>query len=208
MADFNPSQKQLNNLITDNDLILWWSVAQSRMFAAQRSAVLGSGVALLAAAQSFAEAQTFEEVITADAGINFGQSTLSYHDQGNWSPTLTFGGASVGMTLQQVGWWHRIGDMVTAWGRLRVTAVGSSTGNARIGNLPFTSKNIISPNTLYYPVTFYVENISFSGFLEGAVTNNSTSFLLVQNVSGTITVLTHTAFSTNDSIYFSVQYPI
>lgn len=161
---------------------------------------------LLGVAQTYSAAKTFSSVIAANAGINFGQSTLNYYEENNWSPTLKFGGASVGMTLEAVGRYTRKGNEVTAWGRIRVTALGSSTGNASIGNLPYVSSNITSPNTLYYPVSFYVENVSFSGFLQGAVIQNSNSFLLVQNVNGTITVLTHTAFSVNDSLYFSVTY--
>lgn len=169
--------------------------------------VPASGTAsLLGVAQTYSAAKTFTAAIAANAGISFGQSTLNFFEEDNWSPTLTFGGGNTGMSIQSVGRYVRIGSMVQAWGRIRVSAVGSSTGAASVGGLPFISSDITSPTVLFYPVVWYTENITFTGWLESALPNNATSFLLVQNNDGTISTLTDTAFGTGDIIYFSVNY--
>lgn len=206
MADKTILDYELDSGIVDDDYLLYWKTASGVVRRAARSSVAGANLADTTAENTFTEEQTFSSAIAADAGINFGGTTLATYAEGSWTPTLTFGGGNTGMTLEAVGRYTRIGNLVQAWGRIRVTAKGSSTGNASIGNLPYTSSDVTSPNVLYYPVSIYVENVAFTGYMEGAVANNATSFLLVQNADGTITVLTDTAFSTNDSVYFSVNY--
>lgn len=204
--------------ITSSDFLLSWRASQADLVKITKANAFGGfltgggtvatgGYTLTIPATGTASllgtAQTYGALKTFSAGINLGNTTLSNYIEGEWSPTLTFGGGSTGMTLDVDGRYTRVGNTVTAWGRMDVTAKGSSTGNASVGNLPFTSSNI---TTLFYPVHFYVENIAFTGYLEAAVVNNATSFLLVQNNSGTFTVLTDTAFSNGDDLYFTVTY--
>lgn len=58
---------------------------------------------------------------------------------GSWTPTLTFGGASVGVVYNTAaGKYVKIGRIVVVSGRMSITAKGSSTGIAYIEGLPFT----------------------------------------------------------------------
>lgn len=66
-------------------------------------------------------------------------NTLDDYEEGTFTPTLRFGGASVGMTFSsQLGRYTKIGRLVTIHILLVITAKGSSTGVATIGALPFT----------------------------------------------------------------------
>lgn len=57
-----------------------------------------------------------------------------------WTPVLTLGGASVGMTYsRQDGWVAKLGPVVVLFGRITLTAKGSSTGNAAVATVPYVN---------------------------------------------------------------------
>lgn len=57
-----------------------------------------------------------------------------------WTPVLTLGGASVGMTYsRQDGWVAKLGPVVVLFGRITLTAKGSSTGSVAVASLPYTN---------------------------------------------------------------------
>ena len=59
--------------------------------------------------------------------------------EASWTPTITFGGASTGITYGTQGAFYvRIGSLLFLRGRIVLTAKGSATGSAAIGGLPFT----------------------------------------------------------------------
>jgi hypothetical protein len=75
-------------------------------------------------------------------GVTTTGRTLPIYENGTWTPGLTFGGGSTGMTITtQEGFWTRIGNMCHFSGRLVLSAKGSSTGAALITSLPFTTLN-------------------------------------------------------------------
>jgi hypothetical protein len=68
-------------------------------------------------------------------------NTLDDYEEGTWTPTLTFGGGSTGMTYGgQLGTYVKIGKLVWLNCRVTLTAKGSSTGSARVTGLPFTNQ--------------------------------------------------------------------
>lgn len=72
-------------------------------------------------------------MLASDSGLTIAQ--------GNWTPTLTFGGASVGITYgNQVGRYLKIGNAVILNGYFQLSSKGSSTGQVNITGLPFTSR--------------------------------------------------------------------
>lgn len=70
-----------------------------------------------------------------------GGTALSNYTEGTWTPTLV-GETTAGTTTyaSQVGFYTRIGNMVTVWGRVAISAA-TGTGNMLFGSLPFTVKN-------------------------------------------------------------------
>jgi hypothetical protein len=64
----------------------------------------------------------------------------TFYSMGTFTPTLAFGGASVGITYStQIGEYTRIGNVVFIQITLVLTSKGSSTGNATIQTLPISS---------------------------------------------------------------------
>ena len=69
-------------------------------------------------------------------------NTLDDYEEGSWTPTIEFGGASVGITYSvQLGRYTKIGNTVTIWFDVRLSAKGSSTGNVTISGLPFVTNS-------------------------------------------------------------------
>lgn len=63
---------------------------------------------------------------------------LTWYEEGTWTPTIAFGGAAVGLTYStQQGYYTRVGNEVTVWFRIALSAKGSSTGSMTIDGLPF-----------------------------------------------------------------------
>jgi hypothetical protein len=117
----------------------------------------GNSIALEGASSVAGTGITFPATQSASSDAN----TLDDYEEGTWTPTLTFGGASVSMTYSvQTGSYTKIGRVVYATCRIVLTNKGSSTGSAIITGLPFTS---ISGNTNYGSGIFgYVEAIANS----------------------------------------------
>ena len=65
---------------------------------------------------------------------------LDDYEEGKWTPGLTFGSGSTGLTWgSHSGHYTKIGGFCAAEPVAGLTARGSSTGNALMTNLPFTS---------------------------------------------------------------------
>lgn len=85
---------------------------------------------------------------TAGKGIDFSadpsaagmtSELLNDYEEGTWTPTLSFGGASTGITYtQQAGYYTKVGRQVTVGGHILLSSRGSSSGYAAVGGLPFT----------------------------------------------------------------------
>jgi hypothetical protein len=72
---------------------------------------------------------------------------LDDYEQGTWTPGLTFGGGSTGITYSvREASYVRVGKFVTCYGLLVLTSNGSVTGGASLTGLPFTVGNNL-PNT-------------------------------------------------------------
>lgn len=154
-------------------------------------------------------AQTDSALKTFSAGLAFGaspQSTLSWYEEGTWSPGLTFGGLSTGMVVNiSVGRFTRIGNVVHAWGRLTLTNKGTATGLAVLGGLPYPAANIAA---LLYPAAFYNNNIAHTDAITGYVSGNTTQIFLYQDAAGVSTQLTEANFQNSSQLGFGVTYRI
>jgi len=85
---------------------------------------------------------------TSGAGITFPASqsastdanTLDDYEEGTWTPTLTLTTPGTFSTLAPVGVYTKVGNLVTATGRISFTK-GTGSGDLVLGGLPFTSIN-------------------------------------------------------------------
>ena len=91
--------------------------------------------------------------VNVPAGITLGQTigstaatnTLDDYEEGTWTPSLTFGTNSTGITYgSRSGSYIKIGTVCYVQGQLDLTSKGSSTGDAAIDSLPFTVGDYVS----------------------------------------------------------------
>lgn len=127
---------------------------------------LSTLTSVLGTANDWTAEQTFS------GGVNFGNETLSNYDEASFTPTIAFGGASVGVTYTtQTASYTRIGNRVFFNIALAISSKGSSTGDVTIGTLP------LSPAT-NVPVLGRPSNYTIGAGLIPVYDTNSTSIRL------------------------------
>jgi hypothetical protein len=132
-------------------------------------------------------------------------NTLDDYEEGLWTPSLLFGGASVGMTFTtQLGVYTKTGNRVFFTAYIVLSAKGSSAGSVLVGGLPFTSKTgDISP------IAMYLNGVSFANAFQGYVGQNSTYIGLYEvTEAGSKTDLNDTDFINTSTIIMSGQYQV
>jgi hypothetical protein len=97
----------------------------------------GQTLALDSAVPNAGTGITFPATQSASSNAN----TLDDYEEGTWTPSVTFGGNSVGQTGTFAGFYTKTGNQVFATATINLTAKGSSTGTVGIGGLPFTSNS-------------------------------------------------------------------
>ena len=137
----------------------------------------------------------------AGAGITFNGDTateneLDDYEEGTWTPafigTSTAGTPTYG-TNGQAGKYTKVGNKVTAWAFIHVTALGGAAGNINITGLPFAIDN----------TGFGASGISV-GHADGTLGNSvrayhNTTFLELRNNNSVVTAAT-------GQIYVSISY--
>lgn len=136
--------------------------------------------------------------VATATSVTFGQSTLANYNDSTWTPVISFGGASVGITYsRQQGIFIQIGKVVYFAIDIILTSKGSSTGNAAI-SLPSTTRNV---SNCQYVTSVLAQNLTFTGNFQGYIPSNSALLEFQSNVSGSTTVfLADTNFANNTEI--------
>jgi hypothetical protein len=147
---------------------------------------------------------TFPATQSASSDAN----TLDDYEEGTWTPTISFGGGSVGLTYQaQNGRYTKIGNTVTVQCGLYLNQKGSSTGTAVVGGLPFAT-----PNQGFgsYGGTLLNSRANMAAGAIGVpyivVNENGTQVYLYQVISGSETQITDTYFNNSAYIQFACTY--
>ena len=76
---------------------------------------------------------TFPATAVAASNAN----TLDDYEEGTWTPVVSFGGASVGITGTFGGTYTKVGNVVTITFTLTFTSKGTSTGEMLVSGMPF-----------------------------------------------------------------------
>jgi len=136
-------------------------------------------------------------------------NTLDDYEEGTFTPGVTFGGASVGVTYtgNNSGTYTKIGRLVYITGNLEISNKGSSTGDAQITGLPFT---VSAPNNSNFSglalasfVATYVGTPVLRTF------SGETRIIVAQNSeAGVLSNIVNTNFFNNSQIRFSGCYQI
>ena len=123
---------------------------------------------------------------------------------GTWTPTVSFGNASVGITYTtQLGKYIKRGRMVTVFAEVLLSSKGSSTGVAAIANLPF-----VGISSTYVPSTIigFSGMVGLAGTTVGYVDANNPKILLGVQAATGMTALTDTSFSNTSRLFVSSTY--
>lgn len=147
---------------------------------------------------------------TSGKGIDFsatGQAAgmtselLDDYEEGTWTPTFEGTSGSAGaVAYTSSGDYIKVGRQVTLRFTISVTNLGSWTGNARIGGLPFNSaagNDAIGAG--------YSNAVTYTGTLLFA-TAGSSSIGLVQTSSGSASNIAVSSVATTGFIYASLTY--
>jgi len=133
-------------------------------------------------------------------------STLSEYLEGTFTPGISFGGNSTGMTFSsRVGRYIKIGKMVYVSVDIRLSAKGSSTGSAKIIGLPITSVSTAAGGVV--SLIWYQMNANYV-YISGAIDTSSTTISLVglTGAGASYSSLTETAFANNSIIQATIMY--
>lgn len=137
--------------------------------------------------------------------INLGGGTdLSTYAEGTWTPVLKFGGGTTGITYtNQLGFYTRIGRLVTVHVNVILTSKGSSSGAATIAGLPFApASNGSASLACGFYSNFAAGVTSIAGFaLAGA-----TTITLQTNGAGGTANLDDTSFTNTSSFILTCSY--
>ena len=118
---------------------------------------------------------TFPAVQSASSDAN----CLDDYEEGTWTPSITFGGGSTGITYQtgfRVGNYVKVGSKVLCTGIVYLLTKGSSTGPAQVTGLPFTNA---SGNAGYTGIPIgYTEAITYTGYLGSTLSPSATALSL------------------------------
>lgn len=151
--------------------------------------------------ESTGAADAFRAVMTnADGKID--NSLLG--ESGTWTPNLLFGGANVGIGYaSRNGEWWRFGNLMFVSFDIRLTAVGSSTGNATVTALPVTTGGNGGVGQLRW-VNLATSLVSAHIFVSGT----SVTLSGMTAAAATATAMTHAAFANNSIIIGSCFYKV
>jgi hypothetical protein len=133
-------------------------------------------------------------------------NTLDDYEEGTWTPTITFGGASVGLTYSTRDCsYQKIGNRVRITGYIFLSNKGSSTGTAKLNGLPFTSANS-NFGLGTFSATYFNAFSGLTSVICGYVNSNSTQ-VFMQSGSATGTGDMGDGNFTNTSQFiFNIEY--
>ena len=139
--------------------------------------------------------------------IKFGSgNVLSTYEEGTWTPGVTFGGGSSGITYAgyQGGVYTKIGNRVFFTAQMRLTSKGTSVGTASITGLPYTSAGA---NPGIPAVSFFVDSLVYVNGVGGQVDLNSATISIYSMISGSgATALTNVEFANTTNIKMMGHY--
>lgn len=134
-------------------------------------------------------------------------NTLDDYEEGVFTPTITFGGNSVGVsynTSSTSGAYQKIGRWVTVSGVITLTAKGSSTGAAQIGGLPAFTMDFGTSGSVGY----FANLATIVGTPMISANTTTQRLALYNSNAATAAALTDGNFTTTSQLYFSCTYRV
>ena len=189
----------------------------SRLVAGTRTSVLqiarATGAATFSSSVSVGAGLSLSGATAPASGIEFpatqvasaSANNLDDYEEGTFTPTVTFGGASVGQTGTFSGSYVKIGRQVTITFYFEFTNKGTSTGAAGIIGLPFAAASGL--NFFSAPSIGDIRNINFTGFVNLYVNQGASTITMGQSSTlGVFTQLNDTNFANNSEFILTATY--
>ena len=144
--------------------------------------------------------------VTVANGLIIGSgSTLSSYVTGSWTPSISFGTGTTGITYStQAGTYTRIGDLVHAYFYIVLTSKGSDTGNVRVNGLPYTVSSSNNAGALA------TSNITYTGtyiICQGAASQTYGNLQYCKSAAAGA-LITNSNFANNTQIQGSFIYKV
>ena len=132
-------------------------------------------------------------------------NTLDDYEEGTFTPSITFGGGSTGITYgSRVGLYRKVGSLVVAQVFVTLSNKGSSTGPSNVAGFPFTSTSV---SNAYCAATMWASNLTNTGMIYSYIAPSGTVVQLQQlSTAGVNANLTETNFANNTEIMVTVSY--
>ncbi len=131
-------------------------------------------------------------------------NTLDDYEEGTFTPVISFGGASVGITYStQSGVYTKIGNLVVLNVFMVMTSKGSSTGNAVFSGMPFSA----GLPAFACMCGYYAGMSGLTGAVS-LVSQSGTAMSINQTGAVTVNPLADTNFSNTSAIAFDFSYQV
>jgi hypothetical protein len=152
--------------------------------------------------------------LNAQGGIKFGggATTLNYYEQGTWTPRLKNGSFTTNAGVSNVGWYTRIGNLVTVGGTLDWGAgSGAQDGNSlQIACLPFASSNTSNERNVGQPGAPAANSMGFKCTGKGQLVlvgdpGNSFIYIIETLQDGSYTTYIHNPLVANAGTLYGFQ---
>ncbi len=152
-----------------------------------------------------ADVATGDYLAIYDADANTDKKTPLY-EVATWTPALTFGGGSTGITYtSRAGAYVRIGTLIYVHGVVVLSSKGSSTGNAVITGLPYTSGGTADSWLILNWSGMTSSYVNMSGYIGTSTTTISIRGITAAGTASTTNV-TDAGFSNTSSLFFNGAY--
>lgn len=157
-------------------------------------------------------AQTYSALKTFSAGLTFGQTTLNWYEEGNWTPVLA--DASSGGNLATgtfVGTFTRKGNEVTAHCMLsNIVSSGMTAGNTlHVRGLPYACRTLTNYQA---SCVVKVSRITFTGYVVASI-SSGLQYVTFQEFAGGANAENNLIVSDDTGngfgdLYFSLTYQV
>ena len=137
----------------------------------------------------------------ATADKKLAASGLPLQVAGTWTPVLTFGGASTGITGTLSGQYIKIGSIVAVHCAIVLTSKGSAAGNTLISGLPYAPGYIAMLGCRWVNMASTLVNVT--GY---AQTNSTIAVLGATAATANLNSITDAAFSNTSQLIMSGIY--
>ena len=168
--------------------------------------VNSTGTSTIAGPLALSGASAGQIVFPATQNASSNVNTFDDYEEGTASPSVAFGGASVGLTLgTQIGRYTKFGNRCAFNCDLVLTAKGSSTGSAQITGLPVVSQNTAGSST---PGGLFLSVMSTitTHHVIGRVLANTNTAELSYLTAGSAADITEAMFNDTTIVRFGAVY--